>query len=724
MQLRHALKGIGVITVLSRGMGTPNMSERYLSIWKKNSTNELITNFVFQKMKEGVIVLNHLKQIVYVNPSAESITHFKESELLGETFSVLFPNPKNDYRKIWSNIYINDHWNGEIVKLRQSGNQFVAKTNIYALKNEDLITTNYVVMFQDISEQKQSSFELDLAFKIIENTNEGVAITDNKGLILSVNPAFEVVTGYANEEVIGKNPRILKSGIHKTSFYKHMWKDISESEFWKGEIWNRRKNGEIYPEWLNISAIKDENGTITNYVAVFSDITDRKKVQQKLNHFENYDVLTGLPNRILFNKRSESLIEGAKRHNQQIAVLFLDLDRFKYINEMLGHSSGDLLLKEVASRLKGKLTNKDTIARLGGDEFVIVLPTLKHVKEAIHVAESIIDTLRSPFQLNGQEAYVSASIGISFFPFDGDHSETLLTKAERAMYEAKEKGRNRFELFYNDLTINENQYIKLENNLRKAVERQELQLHYHPQIDLNTKCVCGVEALLRWKQKELGFVPPSEFIPLAEETGLIIPISEWIIRTACEEIKKVQVNDFPTLRVSINISGIHFQQANFVSTIKSIIQDTNIDPRLVELELTESMIMPDAEDSIEKLVRLKQLGVKISIDDFGTGYSSLSYLNRFPIDSLKIDQSFIQNLTKYQDDASIVSAIITMAHQLRLKVVAEGVESKKQLILLTNSSCDIAQGFFICKPLPFGKLQGFLDDWDPTVINYIKLRVK
>ncbi len=555
----------------------------------------------------------------------------------------------------------------------------------------------------------QTTF-VEIASKVIQNINEGIIVTDSKGNILLANPAFEVVTGYSVEEIIGKNPKILQSGLHNKEFYKNMWQEIINNGFWRGEIWNKRKDGELFVEWLTISSIKDKDENITNYVAVFSDITERKRNIEQLKILAHYDMLTGVPNRYLFTKRLESLIQTSRRYNQQFAILFLDLDRFKYINDTLGHQAGDLLLQKVAQRLKGILRKKDTIARIGGDEFVIILPNLNHIREAIQTAEIIIETLKTSFILNGQEVYISTSIGISFYPHDGEDIETLIRNADRAMYQAKASGRNHFELYHSEFYANDKQVFLLENLLRKAIVQNEFELYYQPQIHTQTKHIYGVEALLRWKHPEKGFISPGEFIPIAEESGLIVPISEWVLMQACEDLKKLHLH-YPHLKMSVNISAIHFQQSDFIKTLQQIIERSNINPRFLELELTESTIMPNALKSIEQLVKLKQLGLKIAIDDFGTGFSSLSYLHRFPIDILKIDQSFIKNLSSYQDDASIVTAIIKMGHNLRLSVVAEGVETEKQFKLLQKQGCDYVQGYYISKPLPFNELQEFLQEW-------------
>jgi diguanylate cyclase (GGDEF)-like protein/PAS domain S-box-containing protein len=550
-----------------------------------------------------------------------------------------------------------------------------------------------------------------IAKNIFQYSNESIIVTDAQNRILFVNPAFEIVTGYSAEEVIGKNPRILRSGMHDKPFYEKMWNDITQHGVWKGEIWNKRKDGELYLEWLTISAVKDRKGNVINYVAVFSDITEHKRNIERLTRLSLYDTLTTVPNRHLLEKRLESIIQMSKKHNQSFALLFLDLDRFKNINDTLGHRVGDNLLKETAQRLKSLLRKQDTIARFGGDEFVIILPNLKHIREAVYISEKIIESLKRPFYVNHQEMYISTSIGISVYPFDGTDKETLIRMADRAMYQAKKNGRNQYVLYHDGLHHNGKQLFQLETALRKALDRREFELYYQPQLDIKTKQIRAVEALIRWNHPEKGFISPGMFIPLAEESGLITPISDWIMMQACEHLKQLQLH-FPYVKMSINISPIYFQQIDFLEKLQKTIELVNVNPRSIELELTESAVMPRAEQSVKRLTMLKTMGISIAIDDFGTGFSSLSYLHRFPIDILKIDRSFIKQLSRYREDSAIVKAIIMMAHSLRIQVVAEGVEMEKQYQILEKQGCDFVQGYYVSKPLSISELYEFLDMWD------------
>jgi len=561
---------------------------------------------------------------------------------------------------------------------------------------------------QNITERKQMEETLRQSATVFENTTEGVMITDARGRVVSVNRAFTEITGYGQDDVIGKSTSILKSGRHDKAFYRIMWGRIRETGSWQGEIWNRRKNGNVYPEWLNISVVKDNEGNTTNYVGVFSDISDMKASEQKLDHLAHHDPLTGLPNRLLLNARMEQSMARAHRSNDMLAVLFLDLDHFKNVNDTLGHPVGDQLLQEVAHRLTACVRKEDTVTRLGGDEFTIVLEELHDSRFAGKVALKIIDELAKIFLLKGHEVFVTCSIGISIFPNDGNDITTLLKNADSALYRAKDEGRNNYQYYTEELTTRAMERMVMETNLRHALERNELVVYYQPQVDLYSGRVIGMEALLRWRHPEIGLIPPDAFIPLAEETGLIIPIGEWVLRTACARLKSWIDDGLPELRVAVNLSSRQFNQKNLPETIADILRDTGLKPQCLELELTERIVMQDADNSVEMLDSLKKLGIQFSIDDFGTGYSSLSYLKRFPIDRIKIDKSFVDHITTDSEDASISQAIISMSHGMNLKTVAEGVETLEQQEFLRSHQCDEIQGFYFSRPLPEMEMEHLL----------------
>ncbi|WP_050180687.1 putative bifunctional diguanylate cyclase/phosphodiesterase [Domibacillus robiginosus] len=543
---------------------------------------------------------------------------------------------------------------------------------------------------------------------IVNHIREGVMVTDQSGVIFYVNPAFQMVTGYRAVDVIGKKPSFLQSGLHDTAFYKKMWRTIEEKGQWSGEIWNRRQNGELYPEWLTILSVYGSGQKVEQYIGVFTDISEQRSAEAEVKRLVHHDSLTGVANRHAYQARMTDVIETSLQYDQRAAVLVLDIDRFKQINDTFGHQAGDNLLVEVTRRLKRLIGNKDLISRLGGDEFSITLTHIRHPREAFRLAETVISALAAPFWVAGQDIYISTSIGISFLPEDGEDAEALLSHADKAMYHSKQTGRNRFSVYHEEMSVETKEAFPLEMELRRAIERGELMVYYQPQVDAATGKPAGVEALLRWHNKHYGHVSPNVFIPLAEETGLIIPIGNWVLRQVCRDLHTLSQHGFTNLSAAVNISALQFLQDGFVETVQAVLYEENIPPGRIDLELTESTVMPDAHASIERLAKLKELGFTLSIDDFGTGYSSLSYLHRFPIDQLKIDRSFVQQMDKEEGDASIVEAIITMAHRLRLKVVAEGVENEYQLGLLREEACDVVQGYFYAKPLPLAELISYL----------------
>ncbi|MDO9227864.1 MAG: EAL domain-containing protein [Pseudomonadota bacterium] len=563
---------------------------------------------------------------------------------------------------------------------------------------------------QDITQRKSREEKLRQAAVVFENTTEGVMITDAAGRIIAVNRSFSEITGYAEDQVVGQTGAFLKSGRHDEQFYASMWSAIRENGRWQGEIWNRRKNGDVFPEWLNISMVKDERGQIAQYVGVFSDISAMKESESRLDHLAHHDPLTSLPNRLLLNARMEHALARAHRGNTLLAVLFLDLDHFKNINDTLGHPIGDLLLQEVAQRLVQCVREEDTVARLGGDEFTILLEELDDSRFASSVAQKIIAVLAERFMLQGHEVFVTCSVGISIYPGDGGDITSLFKNADSALYRAKEQGRNNYQYYTEELTIRAMERLAMENDLRHALQRNELVLHYQPQVDLYNGCIIGMEALLRWQHPEIGLISPNAFIPLAEETGLIIPIGEWVLRTACARLKAWMDEGLPKIRMGVNLSSRQFNQNNLDEVVAAVLHDTGLPPDCLELELTERIIMQDAESTITILQKLRALGVQFSIDDFGTGYSSLSYLKRFPIDRIKIDQSFVREIISSAEDAAVSQAIISLAHSLNLKTVAEGVETAEQQEFLRTLQCDEIQGFHFSRPVPEQEISRLLRD--------------
>jgi diguanylate cyclase (GGDEF)-like protein/PAS domain S-box-containing protein len=556
--------------------------------------------------------------------------------------------------------------------------------------------------------QRKTESMLRQSATVFENTSEGVLITDSDATIIAVNKAFTKITGYPENEVLGRDPSILKSGLHDSEFYGAMWSSLQRDGEWRGEISDRRKNGEIFPKWQTISAVHDDNGKLTHYVSVFSDISQLKKSAKKLHDLAHHDPLTGLPNRLLLNARLDHTLQHAGRDGTHVAVLFLDLDNFKKINDSLGHPVGDYLLQQVAKRLLVCVREEDTVARLGGDELTIVLGSMRDARFAAKVAQQILDALSESFQLERQEVFVSASIGISIFPQDGRDSTALLKNADAAMYVAKNEGRNRYHFYAEELTIRASKSLALETHLHRALEREEFLLHFQPQVSLQSGKIVGMEALVRWQHPEIGLVSPAEFIPLAEENGLIGAIGKWVLRTACAQAKAWQNNGLSPVRISVNLSGRQLEQANIVKEVHDALKDTGLDPAYLELELTESAVMKRAEHAAKALDGLRALGTTIAIDDFGTGYSSLSYLKRFSVDRLKIDRSFVRDIPQDPNDVALARAIVALAKSLDLSVVAEGVETEAQRDLLTSIRCDEMQGYLFSPPRPASELESLL----------------
>lgn len=576
--------------------------------------------------------------------------------------------------------------------------------------------------FQRLMAANRSAKEAQrLASFVFQYAQEGIMITDAEGTILYVNPAFTAITGYTEEEVRGKNPRLLKSGRHDAFFYRQMWESVRRTGQWRGEIWNRRKNGEIYPEWLTISAIKNEKGRITHYVAVFTDITERKRYEEQIKHQALHDPLTDLPNRRLFHDRLAHAIREAKETQRKVAVLFLDLDRFKNINDTLGHILGDELLRHVAKRLSSCVPREGVLARIGGDEFAVLLPALTARAEAERVAKDIVDRFTQPIALGERSLYVSISVGISLYPDDGDDCPTLIKNADMAMYCAKEEGGNRYRFFTPGMRLETVQRWQLENGMRQALELGELQLVYQPQVEAQTGRMVGVEALLRWHHPEQGVMSPATFIPLAEETGFIVPIGDWVLRTACAQAKAWQEAGLPPIRVAVNLSARQFQEGRLEATVRRVLAETGLEPQFLELEITEGIMMTNHTQTVEQLHRLKALGVKVAIDDFGIGYSSLGYLKKFPIDTLKIDKSFIRDCTDVPEDAAIVKAVIALAKNLNIPVVAEGVENPRQLAFLCAEGCDVIQGYLYSPPVSAEEVAELLRQQSELVAEWADL---
>lgn len=552
----------------------------------------------------------------------------------------------------------------------------------------------------EMEERQFTQERLNLAANVIASSNEAILITDASAKIVDVNEAFSRVTGFSKDEVMGENPRFMNSGWHDKKFWEDVWKIVAAESHWRGEIWDRRKNGEIYPKILSISSIFNEKGEVTNYIGIFSDITREKLTEQRLERLAHYDPLTGLPNRVLFRDRLKQAISTARRSGAKVAILFLDLDGFKMINDTLGHPAGDQLLVAVGRRLSESMLKSDTVARLGGDEFTLMMVEFEDIPEVSRLAQKVLGICRRPFSVSGRKVFITASIGLALYPNDGTDVDRLLQHADTAMYSAKRRGKNRFQYFSQDMNAKAVQRLNLETALREALNQDEFQVYYQPRVDIASDTLVGCEALVRWKHPHLGMVPPNEFIPVAEAAGMIEKIGEWVLIQACRQIKDWISETNKGLVVSVNLSSHQIRGQETVDRIGGILKEIGLPSSCLELEVTESALMRDIEEGVRTLTSLRSLGIPLSLDDFGTGYSSLSYLKRFPVQKLKIDRSFIKDVTVDPDDESIVKTIIAIGHSLRMKVVAEGVETKEQTDFLRENGCDEVQGFYFGRPLP------------------------
>ena len=560
---------------------------------------------------------------------------------------------------------------------------------------------------RDISVLKAAEKRLHLSAKVFDNSGEGIMITDADTRIIAINRAFSEMTGYSEAELIGKDPSFFASGKHDANFYREMWGTINKEGHWQGEVWDRHKNWRISPKWMTVTAVRDASGELTNYIAISTDISERKEAEKHINRLAYYDVLTNLPNRTLLHDRLDQMLAAAHRDNHKFALMFIDLDRFKYVNDSMGHATGDKLLQTVAQRLLECVREGDTVSRIGGDEFVVLLRETI-AEGAAHVAGKILNSLVVACDIEGMQISTYASIGISIYPDDANDADTLIKNADLAMYRAKDEGRNNFQFYTPEMNLRADRLFSMEKDLRLALERKEFSLYYQPQVDWASGTVCGAEALLRWKHPEKGFIPPSEFIPVAEETGQIIDIGEWVLRTACAQLSIWRQQGMPVFPVSVNLSIRQLRQPDLAQIVESLLEEMGLQPNDIELELTEGIMMDDTPAAMTFLTQMHELGVRLSIDDFGTGFSSLSYLKNLPLDRLKIDQSFVRDIGTDVSDAAIVHSIISLGHRLKLSVIAEGVESLEQLDFLRVRGCDEIQGYYFSRPLPVDEFVSFI----------------
>ena len=644
------------------------------------------------------------------NRAGEELLGYRAADLIGKNDYDFFPKEQADAftardREVLASPEVFEFPEERITTAR--GETRYLYTRKAALRDAGGRATHLLGISLDITARKQAEAELRIAAAAFESL-EGVIITDADGVIQRVNRAFTEITGYAAEEVIGRTPRLFRSGRHSAEFYQAMWQTIVATGGWQGEIWDRHKNGEVYPTWLTISTVKDDDGKVTHYIGAQYDITDRKQSEERINQLAFYDQLTALPNRTLLLDRLKQTIVTCARSGNFGALLFIDLDKFKTLNDTLGHDKGDLLLKQVARHLTTCVRGGDTVARLGGDEFVVMLANLSSVQreaavQTETVGEKILAELDQPYRLDGVVYHSTASIGATLFSAEHREIDTLLKQADLAMYKAKAAGRNALRFFDPHMETDVVNRAALESDLHEAIEQHQFELHY--QAQMSGGVLSGSEALVRWQHPRRGLVPPAEFIPLAEETGMILPLGQWILEAACQQLAQWAARpELAHLTVAVNVSARQFRKPDFVAQLTAILAKTGANPRRLKLELTETLLVDDVEDVIAKMNALKALGVGFALDDFGTGYSSLYYLKRLPLDQLKIDRSFVRDILDDPNDAAIARTIVALAQSLGLGVIAEGVETEEQLDFLAELECHAYQGYYFSQPLP---LAGF-----------------
>ena len=653
----------------------------------------------------AVIEWNTNFEIIGWNKSAQRIFGFTQREVQGQhiTKNILPDIEREAVDKVWDNLLKNRggerSTNENITK---DGRTILCEWYNTPLVNEDGEVIGVASLVDDVTERKKAEDSLRLYSMVLENSSEGMLVTDSDNKIIAINPAFTKITGYELEEVKGKEPSEFASGRHNVEFFEQMWEHLERTGHWQGEIWDKAKNGEEYAKWLTINTIRNDDGTVSRYVAVFSDITERKLSEEMIWKQANFDVLTGLPNRNMFHDRLEHEVIKSTRAGLSLALLLIDLDQFKEVNDTLGHDVGDMLLQEAARRIRACVRDSDTVARLGGDEFTVILSELEDKSHIEDVAQKIITQLIEAYSIGDELMHISGSIGITMYPDDTNDIDTLIKNADQAMYAAKKKGRNRFSYFTQSLQDAAQNRLKLKNDLRGALSSEQFEAHFQPIIDLSSGKIFKAEALIRWRHPQRGLVGPMDFIPLAEETGFINVIGDWVFRESARWAHLWSTQFDRNFQISVNMSPVQFKVEGQVFALEWLhyLQELGLSGENVVVEITEGLLLNAESSVIDKLLWLRDAGIQVAIDDFGTGYSALSYLKKFDIDYLKIDRIFVQNLETDKNDIALCEAIIVMAHKLGLKVIAEGVETEGQKILLAEAGCDYAQGYLYSKPVP------------------------
>ncbi len=676
---------------------------------RKRSERELeLLNTAVNASTESIFLINEAGRFEYVNDTACKSLGYSRDELQGMTPLDIDPDITPEVFKSLLLAVFDGTFKGVAESRHRTRDGRIYPVEIRGNRVEYGGGKYSLTITHDITERKKSEEQIRKLTQAVEQSPSSIMITDLQANIVYVNQTFTDNTGYTPEEVIGKNPRTLQSGKTSIQAYADMWAHLKKGETWRGEFINRRKDGSEYVESVMISPVRDVNGQIMNYLAIKEDITDRKRAAEREAYLAHFDQLTGLPNRTMLQNHFQYALSLAERGAENLAVVFLDLDHFKDVNDTLGHSVGDQLLVEVAKRLKSAMREADTVSRMGGDEFIFILPRTDE-NGAAHLVEKLIEIVSAPCQIEQHQLIVTPSIGIAIYPEDGTNMELLSQNADAAMYRAKQAGRNGYRFFTQAMQVHSARNLRLGNELRQAIARNQLQLKYQPQISVQDGHLVGAEALLRWFHPELGTIPPAEFIPIAEDIGLIIPIGEWVLRTAIRQMKTWLDQGFPPMVMAVNLSAVQFRFTKLPDTVSRILAEEGLSPEHLEFELTEAVAMDDPLAAIAVIDDLHARGIRMSIDDFGTGYSSLSYLKRFKVYKLKIDQSFVRDISDDPEDKAIVVAIINLASGLGIHTIAEGVETASQLAFLRLQGCDEVQGYYFSKPLTVEEFEAFVN---------------
>ena len=666
----------------------------------KNKKELLAFKYAMQHSDNTIVITDPQRDITFVNDVFEKTTGYTKEEALGKNPRILKSDQHDEefYRSMNEKLDNGEKWEGEFINKRKDGTLLYEKASIVPVfLNNKLIS--YLAIKLDITEYVEQNMKLAQAASVFENTEEAIIIADENGKVTSINSAFTQIYGYVIDDVKGKNLSILHSGMQDRNFYQDMWNQIIENGLWRGKIINKTKDGEIIPIWATIKKISNQFGKIVNYTAIQTDLRELESSQAKADYLAYHDPLTGLYNRVNFEEYLSHALFVAKRNETMLAILFIDLDRFKVINDTLGHDIGDEVLITVAGRLKKALRESDFISRWGGDEFVVIVENLSTASEAALVATNIIDTLKEPMDIKSHHLITTASIGIALYPENGEDTNTLIKHADSAMYLAKDMGKNNFRYYTDELSQEIQNKLDIDMALHNAIDRNEIYMVFQPQYDLKTKEIISVEALVRWENDSLGFIPPDKFIPIAEDSGTIVSLGYFIFEESCKAYKKLRSQNVPIKQIAINVSSIQFKEPHLLETFISIVKRHNLEPSDIEIEITERFMMEHTIANMNMLQNFRNYGFKISIDDFGTGYSSMSYLKQLPVDTIKIDKSFVDDIAHDSSDNAIIEAIIALSKTLGYSIVAEGIETKEQEDFLETVNCDIGQGYLFAKPL-------------------------